>query len=225
MEVNVELELTDVFGGDGAIRFVADEKQKLTRTKKTTQTKKSVGVAVSDELAEAVSETKQENIATFYTENGAILGTAAATDSRPVLRLGGSHGKLWGALKSAAQRLRAQGNKNFTAYYAIIEGVRISPVNVPLEIPADGRVEVRQLSQELMGGRGGMIFPKSDVVSKCTVHVSLSFPDEFNDKVKMLMAEVCRSGGVFNKRRTQVVVKSVELCEEEASADIPWVET
>lgn len=199
MEIELVLELTDVYGGDGFTRPLEVEKTKLSRTKKTAQMKKSVGVLVEDEVAEEKTDVDTKECATFERIDGA-----------PVLRLGGGHGKLWGSLKSVAQQLRAGGDKDFSTYWALLNSISVRPSKVPLIIPSGVAMEVRQLSQELQGPSGGMIFPQFDVIPRCTVTVVLAFPGAFKDKVERLVNHL-GDAGHLNKRRATIRPVTMKL--------------
>ena len=111
MKWDVELEMADVYGGDGINRYEPREKVALSRTRTKTTIRQSLGVAVQDMTEDQVKEKKLEPVATFRFDD----------KGDPTLRLGGAHGKLWGALKACARQLYDLGDPDFRSYKAAVE--------------------------------------------------------------------------------------------------------
>ena len=193
MKWEVELEMADVYGGDGINRYEPRDKVALSRTRTKTTIRQSLGVAVQDVTEDQIKEKKLEPIATFrFDENG-----------DPTLRLGGAHGKLWGALKACARQLYDLGDPDFKSYKAAVEMINIAPVWVPLDMDGDMRVE--GIPQVLKGTRGGMIVQYFDVIPKAKVNVALVFPDALETKMKKLLGHL-EIGTHLNKRRATIKV-------------------
>ncbi len=195
---NVRLELTDVFGGDGEIRYEPVEEVKISRVRTKTMVKDSIGLAFKVGTEEEIREKKMEPIATFR------LGE----DGVAILRLGGAHGKFWGALKQSAKELYQLGDEEFKrSYKSAMEMISVSPTWIPLETDEDFRVE--GIPQILKGRAGGMIVQRFDVIPRATAHVLLNFPDLLERKVKRLLEHV-QIGSHLNKRRTLINIMGVE---------------
>lgn len=194
MKQDLTLELEYVFGGDGFVREEPKEKIGLKRTRTRTTTKTSIGIPIPEATEEEQKEMKMEPIHTFRMENGV-----------PMLRLGGSHGKLWGALKEAARQLYNLGDRDFAkGYTAIVDMVLVNPSWVKLE--TDGEpMHVEGIPQEMKGLGGGMIIQYFDVIPKATVHVQLVYPDALEKKVRKLLEQV-QFGTHLNKRRTTIKI-------------------
>lgn len=197
MRYKVELELEDVYGGDGQVRYEPQEKVKLSRTRTKTTIKESIGIAVPVTTEEEIKEKKLEPVHTFRLDG----------DGTPMLRLGGAHGKFWGALKAAAQQLYSLGDEDFrSSYRPIVDMITVTPTWACLETNDDLKVD--GIPQVLKGKGGGMIVQYFDVVPKTTVELTLMFPDAIEDKVRRLLDHV-QIGTHLNKRRTQIRVLKI----------------
>lgn len=195
---NVRLELTDVFGGHGEFRYESQEKVKLSRVRTKTMVKDSIGLAFTVGTEEELREKRMEPIATFR------LGE----DGTALLRLGGAHGKFWGAMKQSAKELYQLGDDEFKrSYKSVVEMISISPTWVPLDTNDDFRVE--GIPQMLNGRAGGMIVQRFDVIPRATADITLTFPDLLERKVKRLLEHV-QIGSHLNKRRASITVTGVE---------------
>lgn len=195
---NVGLELTDVFGGDGEFRYESQEKVKVSRVRTKTMVKDSIGLAFKIGTEEELREKRMEPIATFRLRR----------DGTALLRLGGAHGKFWGALKQSAKELYQLGDDEFKrSYKSAVEMISVSPTWVMLETDEDFRV--KGIPQMLKGRAGGMIVQHFDVIPKATAHIILNFPDLLERKVKRLLEHV-QIGSHLNKRRTSINIMGVE---------------
>ncbi|MFH1486815.1 MAG: hypothetical protein ABIH46_12160 [Chloroflexota bacterium] len=203
MKLDLELTLTDVFGGDGFTRFIDVEEPKLIRTRTTKRTRSDIGVGVESGMDEVVTEKVKKDVHTFRSENGT-----------PVLRLGGVHGKLWGALKEARGILYAMGDSTYRSR-AVLQAIQVLPLWIPLE--TDKEMEVQSLPQVLNTmGRTSMIIQRYDVIPECTVRVTLVFPDALRRVVDGLLEQLPNMG-ILNKRRA--IVKDIKvLSDGQASA-------
>lgn len=213
MEIEVVLELRNVFGGDGFDRVVAVEKSKLSRTKRTRQVKTSVGVAVEDEVSQETTSSELETVHSFHREGDAYF-----------LRLGGAHGKLWGAIRNAAQKLRSFGDRDFTSYLPVVESIFVSPDMVELKPSVGAAVVVRSMPQILAGSGGKrMIVDKFDVITRCAATVRVSFPPEIRKKVERLL-NALQTGSHLNKRRTSIALRSISVVESDSTQNYVRIE-
>ena len=193
MKWKVELELHDVYGGDGELRLEPKEKVTLSRTRSKTVIRDSIGVPVEFKDEEELKEKKMEPIHTFRLEDDAF-----------VLRLGGSHGKLWGAMNESAKQLYSLGDKDFLkGYMAVMGMIMVSPTWVKLETDSDLRVD--GIPQEMKGRGGGMIVQHFDVIPEARCSIQLSFPDAIKGKVDKLLKQL-EVGSHLNKRRSTIKV-------------------
>jgi hypothetical protein len=126
MKLEVVFEVEQVYGGDGVTRTEKREETKLNRTTTTVQTRSDIGVAAGgSKLSTKKVDEIEKEIQTFRLDD----------QKRPVLRFGGVHGKLWGALKEAAQQLRILDVEPFTSgYKSIVAMINITPVYAPIEV-------------------------------------------------------------------------------------------
>ena len=195
MKWRLRLELEQVYGGDGHVRYEPIEKVTLSRTRTRTKVRDSIGVAVQVGTEEEVKERRLEPIATFrFDEDGA-----------PLLRLGGAHGKLWGAIKSSARQLYELGDEQFKrAYKTAVNMILVSPVWVRLDTTEDFAVE--GIPQVLKGAGGGMIVQHFDVIPSARAEVFLTFPDLLEVKVRKLLDQL-QLGSHLNKRRATIRIE------------------
>ncbi len=197
MKLKVELELQDVFGGDGFVRTEATTKTTLRRQKKEKATRQSIGVEVTDGVDQELSETRQEPINTFrFDEQG-----------RPTLRLGGAHGKLWGAMKGCAKQLKELGDADFARYNTLMDMILVSPAWAILNTNGEN-IRCDALPQQMAGMSRSMIIQRFDVVPKATTAVELIFPDQVHRKVEKLIRQL-EVGTHLNKRRSLLKILSV----------------
>jgi hypothetical protein len=197
MKLKVELEIQDVFGGDGFVRTEATTKTTLKRQKTEKATRQSIGVEVTDGIAQEKSETKQEPINTFRFDE----------DGRPTLRLGGAHGKLWGAMKASAKQLKELGDADFSRYNTLMDMLLVSPVWVVLDSNG-GNLRCDAIPQQMAGMSHSMIVQRFDVVPKTTAVVELIFPNQIKRKVEKLIRQL-EIGSHLNKRRSIIKVLSI----------------
>ena len=193
--------MNDVYGGDGYTRPITVESKKLDRKKTRRVTAHNMGGLTAES---GVNEEKLE-------QKEDVVHTFRLTDGHRVLRLGGSHGKLWGSFKEAAEQLQTMGDDDFatlTGARRLLGTIQIFPVWVPLEC-ADDALRTEQLPQKTNGMHAAMFFPYYDVIGKATCEVTIAFPDALGPKVKKLL-EHLPNMSVFNKRRTTVEVLNIE---------------
>jgi len=194
MKQKLELVLRDVYGGDGCIRYEDKEVPKLTRKKTTTKTRSDIGVPVEQSMDEVSTELKKAEIQTFRYQDG-----------HPVMRLGGTHGKLWGALEEARKTLYMSGDSDFRAK-GITQSIQVQPIWVQLEVLEDIRTET--LPQILNAPGRPMVVQQFDVIPRCKATVELLYPDNFVKRVKKLLAQI-QLMGLLNKRRA--IIESCEI--------------
>ena len=186
MKKSLEITLRDVFGGDGQIRFEDRKVSKLERRKTTTKKKSDIGISVSSSMDEVTTELRKVEIQTFRYQNG-----------YPVMRLGGIHGKLWGALEEARRTLYMLGDPSFRSK-GITQSIQIQPMWVQLN-PLE-KIRTETLPQILNTPSRSMITQQYDVIPKCTIKITLICPDNLDRLVEKLFAQV-QSMGLLNKRR------------------------
>jgi hypothetical protein len=189
MKKTIELVFRDVYGGDGNVRYEDQQVPKLERTKTTTKKRSDIGVAVSSSMDELTTELRKVEIQTFHYQDGC-----------PVLRLGGTHGKLWGALEEARKTLNMLGDSSFRSK-GITQSIQIQPVWVKLEPLEDIKTEV--LPQILNAPGRPMVIQQFDVIPRCKVTFDLIYPDSLDKLVAKLLDQI-QSMGMLNKRRATI---------------------
>lgn len=197
MKLRVELELQDVFGGDGFVRTETMTKTTLQRQKKEKAMRQSIGVEVTDGVDQVKIELKQEPVNTFRRDEA----------GHPTLRLGGAHGKLWGAMKACAKQLRELGDPDFNRYSTLMDMVLVSPVWVALESNGE-KIRCDGIPQQMAGMSRTMIVQHYDVVPKASTAVELIFPTQIKRKVEKLLRQL-EIGTHLNKRRSIIKVLNI----------------
>lgn len=195
METKLDLVIRDIYGGDGFLRQMPIKDVRLSRTKATTRTRSDIGVAVGSTMDETQDETRIDNVSTFDHDS----------QNRPVLRLGGPHGKLWGTFKSIRTNLYTLGRSDFRSKQ-IIEMLQVLPVIVSLEVLEP--MKTVQLPQKLNTPGGAMLFPRFDMIPRAKCSVTLVYPEGIKSQVAT-MIEQLKFVSFLNKRRA--TVESLEV--------------
>jgi len=192
MKSKLVLELNDVYGGDGYVRSEKIKKPSYTKTKRKTEKRSDIDLKVIDrETEEETSSETSNNVHTFKFINGA-----------PTLRIGGSHGKLYGVFKEASKYLKLSGEKPFTSgYMSIVNTTFITPIEVMLENVDISKIEIREIPQVLSGIGHKMIIERYDVINKCNITVELNYPDTMKNAIEQIVENI-HLLSILNKRRT-----------------------
>lgn len=193
--MKLELELSHVYGGDGIVRYEKVEKEKLQRKKTRTTTKGDIGLAVDRATDEIVKEVSNEPVNTFDMQDG-----------KPVLRLGGVHGKLWGTMKAGGSLLAQLGDEDFKSIAAsnrLMQMIQIEPMYCPLE----NATEMKKMTvPQILNTMNKSFVPQHfDVIEKCNATLNIVYPDIIKDKVIKLLQQ-CEKMATLNKRRGQIKI-------------------
>jgi hypothetical protein len=203
VRIELQLRLRNVFGGDGFTRPHEVEEVKLARTKRGTKTRKDIGVPVEEEMVEERRERRKVEVHTFKREGEDYL-----------YKLGGSHGKIWGAMKEAAEILAMSGSKSFkdmsfAEIQRLMRSIRIDPTYVKLE--GVKHVSVESLPQVLAGKRGRMISQYFDVIDECTARIVLTYPEVFEEQVNDMLKQIQQMNCLNKRRGTIEIIERKEL--------------
>jgi hypothetical protein len=179
--------------------MIKQQEVKLRRTKTKTEKRSDIGLSVrGDETEEENLEEVEKDIQTFRRDDKNI----------PMMRLGGSHGKIYGALKDSAKTLRMLGVSPFkNGYYGILNNIVITPVWVSLEINGK-EMHVEELPQILASVKKTMIIQKFDVIPECKAKMTLSYPDVMHDAVEKMVRGL-ENLAMLNKRRATCKILSM----------------
>lgn len=206
MKKSLEITFKDVYGGDGNIRYEDRETPKLERTKTTTRKKSDIGIAVESSMDEVTTEMKKTEVHTFRYENG-----------NPVLRLGGTHGKLWGALEEGRKTLYMLGDSAFRSR-GLVRSIQVLPVWATLTPLEELKTDV--VPQILNTPGRSMVFIVFDVVPRCKVNIELLYPDSLETLVEKLLDQI-QTMGLLNKRRATIVdIKTERAAKAEATLSV-----
>lgn len=198
MEKTLEIEFKDLFGGDGFTRPIKVSSEKLKRETTDTINEEEINFAIKKKKKQTKTETRDDVVQTFQRdENGDI-----------VFRLGGIHGKMWGATRAAGKLLGELKNNpeinSKASVDRIMTMVSFEPVLVKLEnISNIQEVKLPQLVNNM--GRQNMIFPTYDVIKNCTCKINIQYPDIIEGKV-IAMLEQAQRMATMNKRRATMKI-------------------
>ena len=155
---------------------------------------------MADGVDQELSETKDEAINTFRLDE----------KGHPTFRLGGAHGKFWGAMKACAKQLKELGDADFNRFNVLMDMIQVTPVWPSLEI--EGNIHTDGLPQLMGGMNKSMIVLYYDVIPKARVNLTLIFPDEVEKKVRTLLSQI-QVGTHLNKRRS--IIKVLDIKKED----------
>ena len=194
MEKEIKLKLENVYGGDGITRPEEVEEVKLKRSNTRVIIRQDIGIPVESMKKERKTETKEIAVSTFKRNE----------DGDPMLRLGGSHGKLWGAMKSSGEILYQIGEmKSKAMVERILRAVMIDPEWVTLK--NGGKMKTEILPQLLNTPGQSQIQQYFDVIPECECTVNISYPDALDKHVTKLLDYV-QSMNCLNKRRGKITI-------------------
>lgn len=200
MEIKLNLEIENLYGGDGNLRYIEEKKLKWigSSTKKTT--KKNTGVSTENSLEEQKSQTTQKEIQTFKMENG-----------NPTYRLGGVHGKLWGHMRFAGKMLADLGEDGFDSKAFVdrmMSAINITPINVIIEDHEP--IQVADIPQITNGISKALIIQKFDYIPKCNISLKLVFPEMYKKQMLRILKHSEDIAGM-NKRRATLKILNREI--------------
>ena len=200
MELKLNLQIENLYGGDGNVRYIEEKSIKLTRTKSKKTTKSSTGVSTDNAIAEEQSDLVKKEIQTFKLEDG-----------KPTYRFGGVHGKLWGHLRASGKMLADLGAEGFESKAFVdrlMMSLNITPVNVIIDDYEP--IQVAEIPQITAGISKAMIIQKFDYLPKCKVNLKLTFPDMYKDRVIAILKHSEDLAGM-NKRRATMKILNREI--------------
>lgn len=201
METKINLEICNLYGGDGIIRYIDVEETKLIRTKKKTITKADIGIPVDRATDEVTKELVKKEVQTFAMEG-----------KYPLMRLGGIHGKFWGHMKASGKMLADLGDDEEFPSKAFIDRmmmtINITPVNVAIK--KFEKIQTAEIPQITAGISKAMMIQKFDYIPKCVVELTLVYPDIYHSKVLKILKHAETTAGL-NKRRATMKILNKEI--------------
>ena len=200
MELKLNLQIENLYGGDGNLRYIDVKKIKFTRNKGKKTTKSSTGVSTESSVGEEQFETVKTEVQTFKMEDG-----------KPTYRFGGIHGKLWGHLKAAGKMLADLGEDGFDSKAFVdrmMMTVNITPIIVVIKDHEP--IEVAEIPQITAGISKALIIQKFDFLPKCEVELKLTFPDMYKGRVLKMLEKSEELAGM-NKRRATLKILNKEI--------------
>ncbi len=196
MELKLNLQIENLYGGDGIIRIEEVKEIKLQRTKSKKITKSSTGVSTDSGVAEEQYQVIQKEIQTFKRDD----------KDNPTMRLGGVHGKFWGHLRAAGKMQADLGVEGFDSKAFVdrmMMTVNLTPMNV--SITDYDKIETDSIPQIMNTMGKSMIIQQFDYIPKCTVQMTISFPEMHKERVLKMLKQAEELAGL-NKRRASITV-------------------
>ena len=196
MELKLNLQIENLYGGDGIIRIEEVKEIKLQRTKSKKTTKSTTGVSTNSGVAEEQYQVVQKEIQTFKRDE----------KNNPMMRLGGVHGKFWGHLRASGKMLADLGEEGFDskAFVDRMMGtVNLKPMNV--SITDYDKIETDSIPQIMNGPGKAMIIQQFDYIPKCKVQMTISFPEMHKERVLKILKQAEELAGL-NKRRASITI-------------------
>lgn len=204
MELKLKVEFENLYGGDGKIRYIDEEVEKLKRTKKQTVTHQDTGVPLDRSTDEVYKELVKKEVQTFAMEG-----------KYPTMRFGGVHGKLWGHLKASGKMLADLKDKDIPSKAFInrmMMSVNITPVNVIIKDFEE--MQIAEIPQITAGMSQALIIQKFDYIPKCIVDLTLVYPDMHHSKILKILEHAETTAGMNKRRATMKIVNRKEVFNE-----------
>ena len=196
MELKLNLQIDNLYGGDGIIRTEEVREIKLKRKKSKKTTKSTTGISTDSGVDEEQYEVKQQEIQTFKRDE----------DDNPMMRLGGIHGKFWGHLRASGKMLADLGIEGFDSKAFVdrmMMSINLTPMNV--SITDYDKIETDSIPQIMNTVGKSMIVQQFDYIPKCNVDLTITFPDIYKDRVLEMLKQAEQLAGL-NKRRSTITI-------------------
>lgn len=196
MELKLDLQIENLYGGDGNVRTVEVKEIKLIRKKGKTRTKADIGITTDRSTDEEQYEIRQQEIQTFKRDD----------KGNPIMRLGGIHGKLWGHLRASGKMLADLGTEGFDSKAFVdrmMMSLNLSPMNV--SITEHDKIEIDSIPQIMNTMGKSMIVQQFDYIPKCRVELTMTLPDIYKPRVLAMLKQAEQLAGL-NKRRSTITV-------------------
>ena len=201
MELKLDLQIENLYGGDGNIRYIEERSTKLIRTKKKRTTKSSTpGMSTDSSTEEEKSELVKKEVQTFKLQDG-----------KPIYRFGGIHGKLWGHMRAAGKMLADLGTDGFDSKAFVdrlMTAVNMTPINVIIEDHEP--IQIAEIPQITAGISRALIIQKFDYIPKCKFSMKLVFPEMYKKQVIAILKQSEEIAGM-NKRRATLEILNKEV--------------
>lgn len=199
-EVKLELKLENLYGGDGFERPITRKVDVYGEKEKVEITRDKLGAGIEREQEKKKTREVEESVHTFKTDD----------DDTKYYKIGGKHGKLWGAMKEAGYLLYEMEEADSKAMTdRTMKAVQIQPKWAPLNIKNGAEVEVEEEAQQLNTRGNSQINLLFDVIPECRAEVVLKYPEQFDERIKRYL-EIVETLGFGNRRKGSLTVESIE---------------
>ena len=197
-EIDVKLNMENVYGGDGFTYIDTIDEVSLNQSKKTVTVRRDIGIPIS--TVKEKRETKKTEVAvnTFKRDE----------KGKPLLRLGGTHGKFWGAMKRAGMKMYDYGEIKKIDVIRIMDSVLIEPEWVELEL--NGCKIQREQMPQILNTRSyetTQVIMHYDFIPRCSATFTMKYPKLYEKQI-VQMLDLLQTTTHFNKRRTKVTIVS-----------------
>lgn len=200
MELKLNLQIENLFGGDGNIRYIEERQVKFIRSKSKKTTKQNTGVSSENSVGEEQSEILKKEVQTFKLDD----------KGNPTYRFGGVHGKLWGHLRACGKMLADLGELDSKAGVdRMMMSVNITPINV--SITNHKKLDITEIPQLTNGISKALIIQKFDYITECQIEMKLKFPDMYKEQVLKILKQSEETAGMNKRRATMKILNRAEV--------------
>ena len=200
MEVKLDLQIENLYGGDGITRTIQEKVKTFSRKKGVKKTKADIDVSVDRSVDEEQYEIKDIEVNTFKRDE----------DNNPVMRLGGIHGKLWGHFKASGKMLATLGEDGFDSM-AYVDRLMMMINLTPTYISITNHEPMQEdsIPQIMNGMSKALIAQRFDYIPKCNVQIKMTFPEVYRERVLKILTQAEQLAGL-NKRRSTITILNRE---------------
>lgn len=198
-EVKLKLKLENLYGGDGFERPTTRKVDVYGEEEKVEITRNKLGAGIERTQQKRKTREIEETVRTFKTDD----------DDTKYYKLGGKHGKFWGALKEAGYLLYEMGEADSKVMTdRTLKAVNIQPKWVPLEIEDGTEMEIEEEAQQMSGPGNTQINLLFDVIPKCKAEVTMRYPEMFDERIERYL-EIVQTLGFGNRRKGTLTVEEI----------------
>jgi len=165
-EVKVEMELENIYGGDGFERPDTQEVDVYGEKETTEVVRTDLGVPQEKTKKKSKTKEKEISVKTFKRDD----------DGTPLYPMGGQYGKLWGAMKEAGEMMYEANevDMSLSGIERVMKSIQVLPRWVRLEMDDSTEMKTDSMLQEMSGRSTARTF-YFDYIPECTAEVRLKY--------------------------------------------------
>lgn len=199
-EVKLTLKLKNLYGGDGFERPITRKVDVYGEKEKVEITRDKLGAGIEREQEKIKTREIEETVNTFKTDE----------EGTKYYKIGGKHGKFWGAMKEAGYLLYEMGEADSKVMTdRTMKAVEIAPKWASLEMNDGAEIELEEEAQQLNTPGNSQINLLFDVIPQCEAQVTLRYPEAFDERIKRYL-EIVQTLGFGNRRKGSLTIENME---------------